>query len=530
MIQSYKKKINIHNNYDIIMIGSGMGCLSAGAILAKEGKRILILERHYTPGGFTHVFKRKGYEWDVGIHYIGEVQRKNSAIRKIFDYITNSKLKWADMGKLYDRIIIGKKSYDFVKGVENFKNKILQYFPNEKVALDKYIDLIFTSNKAMGKFYISKALPNIIEKLLGGLMRKKYLYFSNQTTYEVLSRITKNEELIKVLTGQYGDYGLPPKQSSFAMHASVAKHYFDGGSFPVGGSSEIVKTIDPIIENALGTILVSAEVDRILIKNNTAFGVKMKDGKKFFAKTIISGTGIFNTYEKLIPTEVSRKYSLSSRLEKIKPSVAHGCLYIGLKGSPDDLKLPKNNLWIYPEEGDHDKCVTDYLNNKDAQFPVVYISFPSSKDPTWTKRYPNKSTIDIITLFPYELFSKWEGTKWMNRGREYENLKELLSKRMLDVLFNQLPNLKGKVVHYELSTPLTTKNFVNYKKGELYGIEHSPSRFNQKFLKPKTFISGLFLTGQDIVTAGVGGALFSGLITASSITGKNLLNKIYKHS
>ena len=76
MIQSYKKKYALEDSYDVLMIGSGMGCLSAASILAKEGKKVLILERHYTAGGFTHVFKRRGYEWDVGIHYIGEVQRK----------------------------------------------------------------------------------------------------------------------------------------------------------------------------------------------------------------------------------------------------------------------------------------------------------------------------------------------------------------------------------------------------------------------------------------------------------------------
>ena len=97
--------------------------------------------------------------------------------------------------------------------------------------------------------------------------------------------------LIKVLTGQYGDYGLPPKQSSFAMHARVVKHYFNGGSFPIGGSSEIANTIDKVIESSQGTIVVSAEVKEILIKNNKASGVEMDDGKKFFSDLIISGAG-----------------------------------------------------------------------------------------------------------------------------------------------------------------------------------------------------------------------------------------------
>ena len=120
MIQSYKKRHKLADHYDTILIGSGMGSLTTAAILAKEGQRVLVLERHYTPGGFTHVFKRKGYEWDVGIHYIGEVQRPNSVIKRLFDYISNGQLQWADMGEVYDRIILGDRHYDLVKGVKNF--------------------------------------------------------------------------------------------------------------------------------------------------------------------------------------------------------------------------------------------------------------------------------------------------------------------------------------------------------------------------------------------------------------------------
>ena len=107
-------------------------------------------------------------------------------------------------------------------------------------------------------------------------------------------------------------------------------------------------------------------------------------------------------------------------------------------------------------------------------------------------------------------------------------MKDKISKRLLEHLFDHLPNLRNKIDYYELSSPLTTKHFVNYQKGELYGIDHSPQRFNQKFLRPKTPIKGLYLTGQDIVSAGVGGALFSGLITSASITGINFMKKIYK--
>jgi len=525
MPQSYKKKHTLHKQYNTIIIGSGLGSLTTAAILAKEGQKVLVLERHYTAGGYTHIFKRKGYEWDVGIHYVGELNR-SSTLKKIFDYVSDGKLKWEDMGPVYDKIVIGEKAYDFPKGVENFKKKMTQYFPEEKNAIDSYIDLIFKSTRTNRNFFIDKALPPLISKLIGWVFRKQFYKFSDKTTYEVISSITKNENLIKVLTGQYGDYGLPPKQSSFAMHATLVRHYFNGGNFPVGGSSQVANTIIPVIENAGGTVLVSAEVDKIIIEKDKAKGVLMKDGKVFFAENIVSGTGIINTYTKLIPDEVSKKHFFKAQLKNIKPSVSHVCLYIGLKGTPNELKLPKTNYWVYPNDLDHDDSINRYVKNINAPFPVVYISFASAKDPDWSKRYPNKSTIDIITLVPYKIFEKWEKNSWMKRGQEYEALKEKIAKRLLNELYKQLPHLNGSVDYYELSTPLTTKHFTNYETGEIYGLDHSPKRFRQKFLKPRTPITNFYLTGQDIITVGISAALFSGVLTSSAVLKKNVLKNI----
>tara|TARA_B110000090_G_scaffold14885_1_gene14972 strand:+ start:4493 stop:6082 length:1590 start_codon:yes stop_codon:yes gene_type:complete len=528
MIRSYKKKPVLAEQYDTIIIGSGMGSLTSAAILAKEGQKVLVLERHYIAGGFTHVFKRKGFEWDVGIHYIGEIQRESAIIKKLFDYISDDQLKWADMGDVYDKIIIGDKTYDFVKGVQNFKDKMGSYFPDEKEVITTYVDLVFAAVKTSKGFYMDKALSPMLSKLIGRKLRKAFYKFSDKTTDEVLRSVTKNEELIKVLTGQYGDYGLPPKQSSFVMHAAVARHYFSGGSFPVGGSSRIAATVDKVIEKAGGTILISAEVDEVIISKNKATGVKMMDGKVFSAKNIISGAGVMTTYDKLLPKKIVQKHQLKEQLKTVKRSVSHACLYIGLKGSPEELKLPKTNYWIYPDKIDHDTAINNYTTDLDADFPVVYISFPSAKDPDWSNRYPGKSTIDIITLLPYEPFDKWKDSNWMKRNEEYTALKEKIAQRLLGELYRQLPHLEGNIEHYELSTPLTTKHFINYEEGEIYGLDHTPKRFRQRFLKPKTPIKNFYLTGQDIVTAGVAAALFSGVITTAAITGKNIIKKVMK--
>ncbi|MEL6987270.1 MAG: NAD(P)/FAD-dependent oxidoreductase, partial [Bacteroidota bacterium] len=487
-----------------------------------------VLERHYTAGGFTHVFKRKGYEWDVGIHYIGEMQKTHGLLYKMFDYVTDGNLEWEDMGEVYDKIIIGDDEYDFVKGVDNFKNKMKAYFPGEEETIDTYVDLVFKAIKASGKFHMNKALPPVVGKLTKGIMARSFYKFSDKTTYEVLSSLTKNERLIKVLTGQYGDYGLPPKESSFYMHASVAKHYFFGGSFPIGGSGRIVETIAPVIAKAGGQILVRAEVDEVIVENNNAVGVKLQDGKSISADKIISGVGIINTYNKLLSKQIVEKHKLNQHLQKVKPSISYANLFIGLNGDPKSIGLPKTNYWVYPAEGSHDECIERFRENPNAEFPLVYISFPAAKDPDFQNRYPGKSTIDIIVPMPYAQVAQWSDMKWKKRGSEYDAVKDRITNRLLDILYKHVPQTKGKIDIAELSTPVTVQHFVNYETGELYGLDHTPSRFRQSFLQPRTAIKNFYLTGQDIVSAGVGGALFAGVLTASVVAGKNLVSDVLK--
>src|SRR4051794_25632705 len=106
--------------FDAIVIGSGIGGLSAAALLSRAGKRVLVLERHYVVGGLTQTFKRRGYEWDVGLHYMGDVHRPGSRLRAVFDYVSDGALQWAPMPEVYNRIVIGDRRYDYVAGILPF--------------------------------------------------------------------------------------------------------------------------------------------------------------------------------------------------------------------------------------------------------------------------------------------------------------------------------------------------------------------------------------------------------------------------
>jgi all-trans-retinol 13,14-reductase len=242
------KQANLEEHWDAIIIGSGMGGLAAAALLSKHaGKRVLVLERHYVAGGYTHTFQRHGYEWDVGLHYIGQVLDPGSYVRKAFDYLTDANLTWNPMPDVYDRIMVGDQSYDFVTGVERFRERMKGYFPKESRAVDRYIAAVQSAVKAGNLYFAEKVIPPFLAGVAGGILRAPFLRWAKQTTAEVLDRLTDNQELKGVLAGQWGDYGLPPKQSSFGIHAIIASHYFDGAAYPVGGAGRIAETIAPII-------------------------------------------------------------------------------------------------------------------------------------------------------------------------------------------------------------------------------------------------------------------------------------------
>ena len=519
--QNYNKT-KLSDSYDTIIIGSGISGLCCGAFLSMHGKKVLILEKHFKVGGWTHTFKRKGYEWDVGIHYIGGVHLKKTMSRKILDKISDNKLKWSKMSSNYDRIIFPDKSYNFIAPKDKFITQLIDYFPNEKKAIYKYIDLVEKANKVSLKYFMSKSLSGISEFLFYKSLTKAFFKYSDKTTYEVLSSITSNEKLIGVLTGQWGDHGLPPKKSSFMMHSLIVNHYFDGGNYPIGGCSAIAESIIPFIEKYNGNVFINADVTEISIKNNIADGVILSNGDYIKSKNVISSTGVVNTLTYLVKNHKTFNKDL---LNTIIPTESYICLYIGLNSSYKDLDLNDTNMWIY-NGYNHDNEVENSLKDISEDFPVVYISFPSIKDPKWNDDNPNKTTMEAITMSSIRWYDEWRNKEWKKRGDEYEEFKKHLTNRILESVYKHVPQIKNKIDYIELSTPLTVKNLANYKEGEMYGLEHGPKRFRQKWLKPKTPIKNLYLTGQDITTVGFTSAMFSGLLTSSVILKKNLTKNL----
>ncbi|GAA3946526.1 NAD(P)/FAD-dependent oxidoreductase [Allohahella marinimesophila] len=511
----------IDSDYDAIVIGSGIGGLATAACLSKQGKKVIVLEQHYTAGGFTHSYSRNGYEWDVGVHYIGDMGSPNTLARKIFDYITDGELKWAPMDEVYDRFYIGDEVYELRAGKAGFRESILAAFPDEGATVDRYLKMLSKVAQGMQAYSLGKIVPSMAAPAYHRMLKMILPDYFNKTTYEVLSSLTSNQRLIAVLAGQWGDCGVPPRQSSFLIHALIAKHYLHGGYYPVGGASRIAETIIPVIQASGGEVFTYADVKEIITadgKGKRATGVRMADGEVLTAPLIISNAGALNTYEKLLPESARIHSGYTAKRQTISPSMSHLGMYIGIKGTSEELGLPKTNFWIYPEEN-YDDAVTAFMKDPSLPFPVVYISFPSAKDPSYNSRYPGRSAIEIVAPTTYEQFEQWKDTTWGKRGEDYETLKQDLTDRMLEALYTRLPQLRGNIDYFETSTPLSTDFFCRYSQGEIYGLTHDTQRFEQSWLRPQTPVKGLWLTGQDALTCGVVGAMIAGVLTAAAALG-----------
>jgi all-trans-retinol 13,14-reductase len=498
-----------YSGFDYIIVGSGIGGLCTAVFLAKAGKKVLILERHYVPGGFSHTFKRKdGFVWDVGVHYVGNMDSNESFLRKIFDYLTDHDLKWEPMGEIYDEINIGADKYSFIAGKEKLREKLYGYFPEERKAIDLYFKKIDRASFAASLFFLQKSFPKFLQHTIGRIFRWRFNRYASKTTYEVLSGITRNEKLIAVLCSQCGNYGLPPRRSSFAAHAVVTNHFLDGGYYPVGGADQIYKQLINTLRKHGGEIRIKADVGQIVADKGGVKGVVV-DHLFIPCKNVISNAGAKNTFSRLI-----KENTLRDRINVVHPSTAHLCLYVGLNRSDEELKLPKNNVWFY-DNYNFDNLFENADLNDALKF--AYISFPSAKDPLWKTVKPEQATIQAVGQANYEWFQDFENEKWMNRGEAYTEMKSKFKEKMLEKLYEFYPQIRGHVVCTEVSSPLSTKHFTNYQHGEIYGLEHSPERFKLKSLLPKSSIKGLYLVGQDIVTVGVGGALASSLLCSVSI-------------
>merc|ERR1712055_873822 len=338
-------KDKIPASLDAVIIGSGIGSMTTAAIMAKAGKRVLVLEQHDQAGGCCHTFIDKGYEFDVGIHYIGEMGHQ-TLNKTLLDQICEGQVEWAPLDDDFDVVHIGygadARTYPVATGTQAWKSLLKKQFPGETAAVDKYFDLLAASSKTSTIHGAMKMVPLWLVKivLMSGLLKYVTNIFRPEytiSTLELVEGLTSNKDLQAVLMYCWGDYGTPPSKSNFTMQALLNRHFMRAGAhYPVGGASEIAYNIIPVIERAGGRVLVRVNVTNIITKNGKACGVRVTKGsetQEIFAPMIISSAGLYNTFERLLPKEVANKSYYSQICKDLKPGIGAMNVFLGLNCS-----------------------------------------------------------------------------------------------------------------------------------------------------------------------------------------------------
>ncbi|BAY76920.1 hypothetical protein NIES25_33780 [Nostoc linckia NIES-25] len=508
------------HKFDVIVIGSGIGGLTVAALLSKlHRKRVLVLEQHFTVGGFTHTFERKGkFHWDVGLHYVGDMG-EGSTGKAVFDYLTNGNLHWHKMPDPFEKFVYPDFTFEVYSDPDRFQADLIQRFPHEQIAIQRYFRDIRRAAFWFAMHSMLELFPGWLQPFVKRVIRS-FGAIARQTTQRYLDKHFQDAHLKALLVSQWADYGLPPSQSCFGIHSGIVRHYLNGGWYPVGGAEGIAQSIVPAIERSGGIVLTQRRVTEILLDSGTAVGVKAQHTAKrqaeadleiYHAPIVVSGAGAFNTYLKLIPSS----YPLVERqaIQAFPKSTSMVTVYLGLKESPQKLGFRGENYWIYTTY-DHDAIAQDPPITSERLPRFCYLSFPSLKDPL-----AQAHTAEIIAHVDYDFFSQWREQPWRRRGSEYTQLKAQITESLIELVESHYVGFQDLIEYAELSTPLTVEHFNGSDRGAIFGIPCIPERLNQSWIGARTPIKNLYLTGADTFSLGIMGAMMSGVKTAGLLNG-----------
>jgi phytoene dehydrogenase-like protein len=482
-----------------------------------KGWRVLVLERHFRAGGFTHTFKRPGgWEWDVGLHYVGGME-PGAMGRRLFDFVTSGEVGWNPMPDSYDRFVYPGFEFSAPKGEASYRAALTRMFPQESAAINLY----FRDLHAANSYFVRHAMANSMPRPIGGALRWFNHWRSKMplmTTGEYLDSHFRDARLKALLASQWADYGLPPGKSAFVTHALIATHYLNGAWYPEGGAGTIADAAGRVIHAADGAILLNHEVRRILMDGNRAVGVEAmrQQGKggqmvQFEAPVVISDAGAWATYRKLLPESATVPFR--GELDSAADGFTVATLYLGLRRDPRELGFQGENHWIF-EGLDHDSMLAHQDELLEGKAHGCYLSFPSLKNPR-----AGTHTAEIIAPLSYGALQQFRDEPWRRRSPAYQELKSKISEAMLGLVERHHPGFRRLVAYQELSTPLTVEHFTGHRRGAIYGYPGTPERYGKRWLAPATPVRNLYLTGADAGILGVLGALMGGVSTAALLLG-----------
>jgi all-trans-retinol 13,14-reductase len=501
--------------WDTIVVGSGIGGLACAAALAKLRHRVLVLEQHAVAGGLTQTFSRHGFQWNVGVHYVGEMAPGDKP-RSILDWLTDGAVLMTAIDGAYD-IMHFPDAFEipFPPTEAALKRELTARFPASGNEIDAWFRALAAAGRAGLVVLTERVLPGLASRLHAAWHRREIDEWCGATTASILGRLVSDARLRTVLASQWLDYGGPPSQSSFPVHAIVTRSYLNGAYYPAGGASALTAAFVAAIEKCGGAVRTGMPVAELVMNAGRATGVRLRSGEELEAAHVVSDIGARNTVVRLLPGALWAA-DWCEEVLSLGPSPCHIGLYLGLEGDIRAAGATSANHWFHATWNIEDAFWADPGGER-SRPPTMFVSFTSLKDPGHDPGARLRHTAEVVVLTNWNRFGTWEESAPGRRPAAYESLKASIERNLLDAFRERFPLIAPMIRCHELSTPLSTAAFVNARQGAMYGLETTPRRLLARSLAAKTPVPGLFLAGQDVTTPGVVGAMMGGMLAATAI-------------
>ncbi len=510
---SEEKKELGPNEYDVVVIGSGGGGLSAAAMLAKNGMKVIVIEQHYQVGGYMSSFSRKGYTFEASLDAMDKTGIDMFEKLGIQDKVTVVKLDDPYLALFPDlKFQVPADSDEYLK-------KLQETFPHEAEGIEDLFDTLGSMNTTMGNLMNLQDGKDTISSLFNLIFKPWNIwpvvkYWSSNCT-NMMDDFVKDKKFIALFTQLMCYTGIDSDNVSGMLFAMMWNSYHFGGFYYFhGGSHAVTKALAEVVEENGGKVLLSNLVTKIIIKDGRAVGVRAeevnsKKVKEFKCRYVVSNANAPQTFFKLVGREyLPEDYTKS--LENMTIGLPTYAVYLGVN---HDYSKEMPNHTIFDNPCFDQNKIFEYYHKGNAEKALYGLINYTMKDPTNAPK--GKNVIALISIMPYDYKGDWNRSKGYDA---YKALKEKVADTFITRAEKHLPTIRKYVEVMEVATPFTNERYTLNPKGTIFGWEYSIDQSMMKRLPQETPIENLYLSGAwTFPGGGQSAVLISGAMCANTI-------------